>query len=139
MKASFIAVTFAAGLGAGYSPCALAGGAPVRDAVPALESMQPGIVECVPSRRNPAPAGNASAIVGAYLRIHAAVRADATIIGLPSREINGGAAAGPASDCTGEETPVLWDSGRVVAVMHAGIPSGASSQALTPIERAQNA
>jgi len=105
MKAPVIAVAFAVGLGAGHSACALAGDASVRGAVPALESVRPGVVECVPSGRSPAPASNASALIDAYLRIHAGVRADATIVGLPGRGMTEGAAAGPVSDCTGEETP----------------------------------
>lgn len=85
MKAPVIAVAFAVGLGAGPSAYAPAGDAPVRDTVPTLESLQVGVVEFAPSDRNPAPAGNASAIIDAYLRIHAGVRSDATIVGLPGR------------------------------------------------------
>jgi len=57
-----------------------------------------------------APASNASAIVDTYLLIHADVRADATIVGFPGRGTTGAAAAAPASDCTGEQSPVLRDT-----------------------------
>jgi hypothetical protein len=112
MRAPVIAVAIAAGLGAGPSACTLADNYPIRDTAPALEGVQPRMVEFAGSQRNPAPASNASATAGIYFRWHADVSADATIAGLPGRAMIGGAAAGPAKvdqPATSRVCPVLSD------------------------------
>ena len=106
LKVPVIAVAFAAGLGAALSACALAESALFRVSALPLESTQLGILECGPSKGTSAAASSSSGIVDAYLRIHADVRADATIAGVPGGSMTGGAAAAPASNCTGEETSV---------------------------------
>jgi hypothetical protein len=63
--------------------------------------------DSAPSAGNWGPAGNTSASADIYFRLHAAVRAAATPIALPGREMTDGAALRPVNDCTGRVTAAV--------------------------------
>ena len=100
-KAQVIAVAFAVVVGAAVGVWLPSGNAAVGDTAPA-EGMQVRLIERPLSEGSAVLAGNRSEYLDTYLRIHAGVRADATL-GVPGDGMSAGAVARQASVCGGED------------------------------------